>query len=260
MEQEQAHKNRKPLLLAAVAAVTVIAVLLVFFFSGRKTRASQTIVLPDPPAQEQTAQEEPEQNAGLAAVSKENVQSVLEKSVFRPTSYHQSMTITVYSGETQRTQSAEVWVKGKLLKVQLTDDFETRTVLADEQTLYLWYDDEAPVSMARGAAMRLDDLAGVPCYEDILSFSRSQILDASFVTLPDTADCIYVSVQSDDAQLDYWVSLESGLLWKQNRLSGGELVYDMEQTALEIYPDSDEALDGVFTLPDGTEPFSPPQS
>ncbi len=260
MEQEQAHKNRKPLLLAAVAAVTVIAVLLVFFFSGRKTRASQTIVLPDPPAQEQTAQEEPEQNAGLAAVSKENVQSVLEKSVFRPTSYHQSISITVYSGETQRTQSAEVWVKGKLLKVQLTDDFETRTVLADEQTLYLWYDDEAPVSMARGAAMRLDDLAGVPSYEDILTYSRSQILDASFVTLPDAADCIYVSVQSDDAQLDYWVSLESGLLWKQNRLSGGELVYDMEQTALEIYPDSDEALDGVFTLPDGTEPFSPPQS
>lgn len=257
---EQEHRNIKPLLLAATAAVTVIAVLLVFFFSGRKTKASQTIVLPDPPAQEETAQEEPEQNAALASVSTENVQSVLEKSVFRPTSYHQTMTITTASGEKTRVQTAEVWVKGKLLKVQLTDDFETRTVLADEQTLYLWYDDEAPVSMARGAAMRLDDLAGVPSYEDILTFSRSQLSDASFVTLPDTADCIYVSVQNDDAQLDYWVSLESGLLCKQNRLIAGELVYDMEQTALEIYPDSDEALDGVFTLPDGTEPFSQPQS
>lgn len=256
---EQEHKNIKPLLLAATAAVTVIAVLLVFFFSGRKTKASQTIVLPDPPAQEQPAQEEPEQNAGLASVSTDNVQSVLEKSVFRPTSYHQSMAITIFSGETQRTQTAEVWVKGKLLKVQLTDELETRTVLADEQTLYLWYDDETPVSMARGAAMRLDDLAGVPSYEDILTFSRSQILDASFVTLPDSDSCIYVSVQKQDTQLDYWVSLKSGLLWKQNRLIAGELVYDMEQTALEIYPDSDEALDGVFTLPDGTEPFAPPQ-
>lgn len=258
---EQEHRNIKPLLLAATAAVTVIAVLLVFFFSGRKTKASQTIVLPDPPAQEETAQEEPEQNASLASVSTENVQSVLEKSVFRPTSYHQTMTITTVSGEKTRVQTAEVWVKGKLLKVQLTDDFETRTVLADEQTLYLWYDDEeTPVSMARGAAMRLDDLAGVPSYEDILTFSRSQLLDASFVTLPDTADCIYVSVQNEDTQLDYWVSLESGLLCKQNRLLGGELVYDMEQTALEVYPDSDEALDGVFTLPDGTEPFAPPQN
>ena len=254
---EQEHKNIKPLLLAAIAAVTVIAVLLVFFFSGRKTKASQTIVLPDPPAQEETAQEEPEQSAGLASVSTENVQSVLEKSVFRPTSYHQSLCLTIYAGQTQRTQTAEVWVKGKLLKVQLTDELETRTVLADEQTLYLWYDDEAPVSMARGAAMRLDDLAGVPSYEDILTFSRSQLLDASFVTLPDTADCIYVSAKSDDTQLDYWVSLESGLLCKQNRLLHGELVYDMEQTALEVFPDSDEALDGVFTLPDGSEPFAP---
>ena len=108
--------------------------------------------------------------------------------------------------------------------------------------------------------MRLDDLAGVPSYEDILTFSRSQLLDASFVTLPDIADCIYVSVQKEDTQLDYWVSLESGLLCKQISYQGGELVYDMEQTALEIYPDSDEALDGVFTLPDGAEPFSQPQN
>ena len=66
---EQEHKNIKPLLLAAIAAVTVIAVLLVFFFSGRKTKASQTIVLPDPPAQEETAQEEPEQTVYGTPVS-----------------------------------------------------------------------------------------------------------------------------------------------------------------------------------------------
>lgn len=36
----------------------------------------------------------------------------------------------------------------------------------------------------------------------------------------------------------------------------GELVYLMEQTALEIFPDNDEALEGIFCLPDGTEAFS----
>ena len=254
---EQEHKNIRPLLLAAIAAVTVIAILLVFFISGRKRSSAQTIVLPDPPAQEEVPAPEQTESAGLAEVSKDNVQSILEKSVSRPASYHQTMQLVTAAGERQRVQTAEVWVKGKLLKVQLTDEFETKTVLADEQTLYLWYEDETLVQMARGAGMRLDDLAGVPSYEDILTYSRSQIMQASFVSLPDTAgDCIYVSAGDGQTEQDYWVSLESGLLCKQTKLDGGELVYQMEQTALEVFPENDEALDGVFTLPDGTDPFA----
>ncbi|MEI3079249.1 MAG: hypothetical protein V8T00_08160 [Oscillospiraceae bacterium] len=55
---------------------------------------------------------------------------------------------------------------------------------------------------------------------------------------------------------DYWVSLGSGLLCKQTMTSGDDLVYLMEQTALEVFPENDESLEGVFCLPDGTEPFS----
>ena len=52
------------------------------------------------------------------------------------------------------------------------------------------------------------------------------------------------------------MSLDSGLLCKQTQTIGDEVVYLMEQTGLEIFPDNDEALDGVFCLPDGTEAFS----
>ena len=108
---EQEHKNLKPLLLAAVAAVTVVAILLVFFFSGRKSASSQTIVLPEPPAPEQTESEQQPQTS-LASVSRENVQNILQKSVSRPSSYHQSMQIVITSGDVQRTQTAELWVNG----------------------------------------------------------------------------------------------------------------------------------------------------
>ena len=130
---EQEHKNLKPLLLAAVAAVTVVAILLVFFFSGRKSASSQTIVLPEPPAPEQTESEQQPQTS-LASVSRENVQSILQKSVSRPSSYHQSMQIVITSGDVQRTQTAELWVKGELVKAQITDELETKTVLADATT------------------------------------------------------------------------------------------------------------------------------
>ena len=253
---EQEHKNLKPLLLAATAAVTVIAILLVFFFSGRKSESTQTIILPDPPAQEQAPDEE-KPEASLAELTRENVQSVLKKSVARPSSYHQSMQIVITSGDTQRTQTAELWVKGELVRAEITDTFETKTILADATTLYLWYDEEEPVQLARGAGVRTDALAGVPTYESILDYAKSQITQAAFVTLSEqSCDCVYVSVQDGSVQQDYWVSLNSGLLCKQTMLCGEDLVYLMEQTDLEIFPDNDEALDGVFCLPDGTEPFS----
>ena len=116
---EQEHKNLKPLLLAATAAVTVIAILLVFFFSGRKSKSTQTIILPDPPAQEQAPDEE-QPEASVAELTRENVQSVLKKSVARPSSYHQSMQIVITSGDIQRTQTAELWVRGELVKAQIT--------------------------------------------------------------------------------------------------------------------------------------------
>ena len=221
---EQEHKNLKPLLLAAVAAVTVVAILLVFFFSGRKSASSQTIVLPEPPAPEQTESEQQPQTS-LASVSRENVQSILQKSVSRP---------------------------------QITDELETKTVLADATTLYVWYDGEQePVKLARGAGLSTDNLAGVPTYEAILSYAKSQLTQAAFVTLDEQAsDCVYVSAQDGECQQDYWVSLDNGLLCKQTMTVSGELVYLMEQTALEIFPDNDEALEGVFCLPDGTEAFS----
>ena len=253
---EQEHKNLRPLLLAAIAAVTVIAILLVFFFSGRKSGSAQTIVLPEPPAQEQPA-EETQQEATLAEVTPDNVQSILEKSVARPSSYHQSMQIVITSVDVQRTQTAELWVQGERMRAEITDPFEKKTVLADEATLFVWYDDEAPVRMARGAGMRTDNLAGIPTYEIIQGYSKSQIEQAAFVTLSELpSDCVYVSANDGSVRQDYWVSLDSGLLCKQTMTVDNEPVYLMEQTALEIFPDNDEALDGVFCLPDGTEPFS----
>ncbi len=255
---EQEHKNLKPLLIAAVAAVTVLAVLLVLFFSSRKTSADQAIVLPEPPAQDAQQELPQPETSSIAEVSRENVQSMLEKSVHRPLSYHQSLQVVTYAGQTERIQSVELWVRGELAKVQVTDAFETKTILASADTVYLWYDDDSePVSMARGADVSIDDLAGIPTYEAILQAQTSEIEETAFVNLPELeADCIYVRLTDGSCRQDYWVSLDSGLLCKQNVLSGTELLYLAEQTALEVYPEGDVALEGVFCLPDGTEPFS----
>ena len=253
---EQEHKNLKPLLLAAVADENAGAWVEVYQDGVGWLPLALTPGL-ESLAPEQTESEQQPQTS-LASVSRENVQSILQKSVSRPSSYHQSMQIVITSGDVQRTQTAELWVKGELVKAQITDELETKTVLADATTLYAWYDGEQePVKLARGAGLSTDNLAGVPTYEAILSYAKSQLTQAAFVTLDEQAsDCVYVSAQDGECQQDYWVSLDNGLLCKQTMTVSGELVYLMEQTALEIFPDNDEALEGIFCLPDGTEAFS----
>ena len=92
--------------------MTVVAILLVFFFSGRKSASSQTIVLPEPPAPEQTESEQQPQTS-LASVSRGRMcRASFKRASARPSSYHQSMQIVITSGDVQRTQTAELWVKG----------------------------------------------------------------------------------------------------------------------------------------------------
>lgn len=255
---EQEHKNWKPVLIAALAALAVVAVLLVLFFSARGAGSAQPIVLPEQTVSEKTdTPQESKPGDTLAEISRENVQNVLKKSVSRPESYHQTMRIVITSGSISREQTAERWVQGELVKAQLTDAFETKCAIADATELYLWYDEEEPVKLARGAGMSADTLAGVPGYERILEFSKSQITQTAFVSLSEQqTDCIYVSVQDGALQQEYWVSLESGLLCRQMMLEDGELVYLMEQISLEVFPEHDVAMEGVFSLPDGTEPFA----
>ena len=62
------------------------------------------------------------------------------------------------------------------------------------------------MKLARGAGLSTDNLAGVPTYEAILSYAKSQLTQAAFVTLDEQAsDCVYVSAQDGECQQDYWV-------------------------------------------------------
>ena len=47
-------------------------------------------------------------------IKKVYVKSILQKSVSRPSSYHQSLQLVITSGDVQRTQTAELWVTGEL--------------------------------------------------------------------------------------------------------------------------------------------------
>lgn len=258
---DEKNSSKKNAVIVGIAALAVISVLIALFVSSVERSRHDTIVLPDPPAAEdtQTPQTPEEPEDIFAQITTENVQSVLA-GLSRPEYYHQTLTLTTYSGQAAREQQAELWCGGAKMLVRLTDAFQTVNYLTDGSTLYIWYaDTEGIASLTLNSETSRDDLTGVPTYETLLDASRSELEDAEFLSLSEDSgelQCIFVQCTRNGVQGRYWVSLDSGLLYRYTALSGGEPFYTVQQTQLEQLMEGDEALRGVFCLPDGTDPFA----
>ncbi len=257
MEEHRQALRRAVIVTAVVLAVTVLLVVL-FLGSSRKD-THESITLPDAPvsAAEEEPPAEPEQNL-FAEITRENVQDVL-RSLARPSSYYQKLTILNYADGSTRQQQADIWRSGELLRADVSDETGVKSILTDGKTLYVWYDgDETPLSLPLRETMSTDELIGIPTYETILSLDPAQIGSSDFVTLEDQSElaCIYVSFTNSGCTQYYWVDVASGLLCRQTMLVADAPVYTMQQIQLDILIDGDETLSGAFCLPDGSEPFS----
>lgn len=158
----------------------------------------------------------------------------------------------------QMTQYAELWVCQNLVRADITSDYDTRHILTDGQTVYIWYDGDEPVRLAASDDMSAEDLAGIPDYESILGFPVRAIMEAELVQMDqnDGNGTVYVSAVVSDITQNYWISLDTGLLFRQQMLQDEKTVYSLEQTELEILADGDDAFSSVFCLPDSSEPFT----
>lgn len=249
------RKNHRTAWMIAISALTVVILLVVLSVDYENRQTQPSITLPEPlPAPEQ------KDPAALPVetleVGRENVQKVIG-SLARPQAYHQTLWIETVSDGMEGGRTADIWVRGSCMRVTVTDDYDTRTCLTDGKLLYIWYDGDEPVQIDWNESFTMDDLAGIPSYESVLSLSPEKILGACYVTLDDDGgtDCIYVNYESEINSQFFWVNTETGLLFRQNMLEDGELVYSAEQKALTVLAETDASLNDCFLLPDGSAPF-----
>ncbi len=253
--KKQSARTQMMFFLSALLIIGVVVGLLIHSaHSGNR----DTIVMPDTavpvPQQPEKLHEDPPE---LLEVTRENVLQVV-RSLSRPASYHQSCRIVTGSGETRYEYTAEVWVSESLVRADLSSRFETKSLLTDGETLYIWYDGEMPVrTLPSSQTLTMDDLIGIASYEDILRLPETSILEGSFLTderFP-VSQQVYIAAEQDEVRQEYWVGLDYGLLSAFIMRSGGETVYEMTQTGLDVLASADEAFGNVFVLPDGSVPF-----
>ena len=254
------RRKHRPLWLFGAAALAVIVLFVLLFFGTRKNAAESrsTIALPEPVQPSAVQPEQSDFAISRLEITRDNVQSVIA-SLSRPAAYHQTMTMTTAAGEKTFVKNAEVWVNGGQMRAEVQDANDKKSMLTDGDTLYLWYDgDNEAVEIPMNGAVSGDDLVGIPTYEMLADVKPEQILEASFVTLDDADDChcVFVSVEQSGVRQYFWISTDTGLLFRHTMLENGEVVYSAEQQSLSLLADTDASLDDVFTLPDGSRPFS----
>ena len=148
---EDKRRDLRMLAAACAAALLVVAVLVLLFLSGRSGRKHDEIVLPESrPAQEQ--EDTPREEESVLTVTADNVQTVLQ-SMTRLSAFHQTFTVTRRSGTHTRTAVVDLWASGGRVRAESTDSFETRYLLTDGETVFIWYEGETPTgfSMQDGA-------------------------------------------------------------------------------------------------------------
>ena len=238
-------------ILATLAVIVVIGAL---FVGNMQQNKRDAIVLPDAAQSTQSELQPDENEPALLEVTRENVQSIV-RSLRRPQYYHQTYTITRQMNGAVSETSAELWVADTRVCAVLTTASGEKHILTDGETLYVWYaGDETVRTLAASQDATMDELIGIPTYEQVGAMPPASITDGEFITDDryDSGQQIFAASEEGTVRRECWISLSYGLLTESILKSGGETIYDAIQTGLEILAAGDETFEDVFTLPDGT--------
>lgn len=241
-------------ILATLAVIVVIGAL---FIGNIRQNTRDAIVLPDTAQSVQSESQPDENKPALLEVTRENVQNIV-RSLHRPQYYHQTYTITRQMNGAVSETSAELWVADTRVCAVLTTASGEKHILTDGETLYVWYaGDETVRTLAASQNATMDELIGIPTYEQVGAMPPAAITDGEFITDDryDSGQQIFAAAEEGTVRRECWISLNYGLLTESILKSGGETIYDALQTGLEILAAGDETFEDVFTLPDGSVAF-----
>lgn len=248
----------RSLLWMIAAALLLVALIGALVTVDLRSRSRGGITLPEPGS---SAADPGTESAveGFAIVTTDNAPGLVA-SMERPVRYHQTVAVETVSGDRTGTAAAEIWVSGSVWKIQQTERGQTRHILTDGETAYLWYGDDTRNvrSVMLPPDLGPDDLMGQPTYETIAGLPAGAVAEARYVTPEDLdgAPCLYAAADEGQIRTEYWVDLSTGLLRRAEIRKDGETIRRLEQSGLELPAADDAALLRAMQLPGGTAPFT----
>ena len=253
-------EDRKRTMLA-VGIIAVVLLAVPYSFSINLFAVPPALELADPNASSSVkpSGEAPDANGGIVVeVSTQTVQSLIAF-LARYESYSRTVNVEYYSGgQCVGVVSAQVWADGGWTRADVTlSSGRVEHSVVGEGRLWLWYDQEASVYVGPAGEMSADLAQRLPTYEDVLALDKSSITSAGYVER-DGLPCVYVEAVRPELGYTerYWISETSGLLMAAEAEKDGEVIYSMSSHEV-VSPLALDKTSGVFSLPDGTELYTP---
>ena len=251
-------EDKKRTALAVVIILVVLAAVL-YSFSLNLFSPTPGLVLADPnadPSGEPGGEQSGGQGGLMVGVSTQTVQSLIA-SLTRYESYSRGVTVEYYDGgQLVGTVSGQVWAEVGWTRTDLilASGRVEHSIVGDGQ-LWLWYDRETAVYSGPAEGLSADLLQRLPTYEDVLALDKGSITAAGYVER-DGLPCVFVEAVMPGLNYveRYWISETGGLLMAAETEKDGALIYAM--SSHEVVSPMEQTA-GVFTLPDGTQLYTP---
>ena len=248
------------LLLMVTAAIFVVFLVLLMARSDQRNKNRTQISLPGGGTVQPGVTPGTDENSGSITITPENVALVVQ-SLARPENYRQTLDRTLRADGIADTAVVQIWTRGQVQKVIVSQSHQVRHILTDGKDAYLWYEDDPGqvqrVTLPEGVTV--EELCSVPSYETVIALPSASIQQCAYLRpeLFDNAPCLYLSVQEGEAVIrDYWVNMSTGLLCMAEAKEEGESFFSLTQISMEELESDDRELTLQLCLPDGTAPFS----
>lgn len=253
--------DRKPVsksvLAVSIALVFVLLLVISAFVFGNPASERIEISLPDTQSGIQDAENTNDlQENDLLQITPDNAVSAL-KSLDKPRYYHQIYSVSVGRNTAVSEHTVELWVNDTAIRAQITDDRQTKSVLSDGNSAWIWYSsNEIPRKVRLSSGIIMEDILGLPTFDYLYSLESAKITDSEYLVLEgeqSQTPCIFISAQEyEGALIRYWIDLETGLLRSADCMEDNTQVYRVSQLLFDRLASGDEAFNQRFTLPDGT--------
>lgn len=251
---------KKQKYLPIIAAFAALILLVLIFLVQGNLNHSAKVVLPEENAHQDGSENQTDaqdETIRRVEVRPDTVQRVIE-TLARPDNYSCTVTLERFFDGGSTTSGADLRVAFPWTRIDLTESGvdAVRHVIIGEDKSYIWYGNNVKY-FTSNTPFSADEELGIPTYEHVLHYPVGDIAVADYRML-DGQECIYVEMVPDTENYVEccYVSVRTGLLCAAERQQDGELIYRM--SAQDVQTDSVNAQ--AFTLPDGTELFTPPNT
>ena len=231
----------------------ILILIVVLLFARGTTRRSDRITLPDSDGGGQgddAVTDSSNSTLNLVEITPESVQTAIS-TMSRPTAYSRTVTVETFWDGGSFASDTVVYERNGLTRMDSQQsDGSTRHLLSDGDTTCLWYNTSSDWTTFPAGSFSSDTEQRIPTYEDILSLSQEEILEADYSAY-EGIYCIRVATAEDTYgyTTTYWISVDTGLLAAAETYLGETMTYRMQGLVV----DTTEPDASLFLLPDGSE-------